>query len=90
MPSGATLMRRAGVRQGRCVRERLSAVRVDAKLWIMDSAISWTSLLYLLGVLVLVGPALWALRRNRRWPVYLAAWLGIALALGLAYRVFGP
>ncbi len=53
----------------------------------MDGSFRWTSLLYLLGVLIIVAPAAWHLRHDRRWPFYLALWLGIAVVLALGYRL---
>lgn len=48
----------------------------------------WIRLAWLVAALILVAPA--ALRRGwgGRGLVYLAAWLGIALLIGLAYSAF--
>lgn len=43
----------------------------------------------LLMVLVLVGPAAWALNRGRRLAM-LAAWVAIATIVALLYAWFGP
>ena len=57
----------------------------------MGGSSEWLSVLYLLGALLLIGPAAFRrLRHNRRAPVYLAAWLGIAVLLALGYRLFAP
>ena len=54
----------------------------------MDGAdIFW--LVYLIGALILVGPALLLHMRGRSWAKYVALWLAVALALALAYRLTG-
>ncbi len=48
-------------------------------------------LVWLVGALILVGPsAVRVVRGNPNALTYVALWLGIALALGLGYRFFGP
>jgi len=51
----------------------------------------WMQLVYVAGLLLLIGPA--AIALNRRGSVALrniAIWLGIAVVAALAYRTFGP
>ena len=46
-------------------------------------------LIYLIGALILVGPALFLHMRGRSWAKYVALWLAIALALAFAYQFTG-
>lgn len=44
----------------------------------------------LVGALVLVvGGAGWSRLRGSTWMTYIAVWLGLAVAIALAYRLFG-
>ncbi len=57
----------------------------------MDDGSQWLGVLFMLGALIVCAPwALRVLRTDRRVPHYIAAWLFIALALGLIYQFFGP
>ena len=46
-------------------------------------------LIYLIGALILVGPALFFHMRGRSWAKYVALWLVVALGLALAYNLTG-
>ncbi len=49
----------------------------------------WLQVLYLIGVLALVGPAVWVMSRRRRGVLrYVTLWLTIAVAIAVAYRLF--
>lgn len=51
----------------------------------------WERVLYLLGVLLLILPAVISLRwRPGNKLLYAAIWLGIVGALALAYRIVSP
>ena len=51
-----------------------------------DGGTDWTSLIWLLGALLLVAPALPRILRSGRALQFVALWLAIAVALALAYR----
>ena len=49
----------------------------------------WLQILYLIGVLALIGPAAWAMNRRRPNALrFVALWLAIAAGLAVAYRLF--
>ncbi len=49
----------------------------------------WLQILYLIGVLALIGPAAWAMNRRRPGALrFVALWLAIAAALAIAYHLF--
>ncbi len=49
----------------------------------------WLQVLYLIGVLALVGPAVWVVSRRRPGVLrYVTLWLAIAVAVAVAYRLF--
>jgi hypothetical protein len=51
----------------------------------------WERLLYLVGVLLLIAPAVLSLRyRPGNKLLYAAVWLGVAGALALTYRLLAP
>ncbi len=52
-----------------------------------NTGVDWTSLLWLLGALLLVAPALPRILRGGRALQFIALWLGIAVALALGYRL---
>ena len=54
----------------------------------IEDGVSWTSLLWLLGALLLVSPAIPRVIRNPRALQFIALWLAIAVALALIYRFF--
>src|SRR5690606_1636609 len=49
----------------------------------------WLYLAAALAMLIILAPAMGRLFRDKRWPSYLAIWLAVAVALALAYRLFG-
>ena len=50
----------------------------------------WLHLVYLLGVMILVGPAFFYAIRNRSQALKnVAIWLAIAVAVAALYMVFG-
>lgn len=53
-----------------------------------EDGTDWTSLLWLLGALLLVSPAIPRVIRNPRALHFIALWLAIAVALALIYRFF--
>lgn len=52
------------------------------------SDFQWIHLIWLVAALVLVAPAVLRRGWDGRGLLYLAAWLGIALLIGLAYSFF--
>ena len=53
-----------------------------------ESGVSWTTILWVLGALLLVSPAIPRVIRNPKAVQFLALWLGIAVALALIYKFF--
>ena len=57
----------------------------------MDDSTNWFGVLLLASAFAVVAPgAFRRLRGDTRLPVYIAIWLGVALALAGFYEVFGP
>jgi len=56
----------------------------------MDDVFPWVSAVALVALLLLIAPAALRMQRGRNWLLYLAVWLGIAVALAMAYRLVGP
>lgn len=56
----------------------------------MTGEFSWTQLLWLLGALILVLPALPRLLRRRNALFFVAIWLALAVVLAMLYRLVGP
>ena len=52
-----------------------------------NTGADWTSLLWLLGALLLVAPALPRILRSGRALQVVAIWLAIAVAIALGYRL---
>ena len=52
-----------------------------------ESGVSWTTILWVLGALLLVSPAIPRVIRHPRVVQFLALWLGIAVALALIYKL---
>ncbi len=77
----------ASIARPRPPRKRLAQRRPGPHVLAMDD-FDWIRLAWLVAALILVAPA--ALRRGwgGRGLVYAAAWLGIALLIGLAYSAF--
>ncbi len=77
----------AAIARPRPPRKRLARRRAHPHLLPMDD-FDWIHLIGLIAALILVAPAVLRRGMGGRSLVYVAAWLGIALLIGLAYSAF--